>query len=287
MSEPISWVDAPDPGIFAALRGDPSLHFDRQALALLERDQTSWSYRFLRPLVRPISRVLVGMVVAGKRLFPVEFSQHDLLDRLGIWFLSRWVSPWGGELLLRHFVIETNVLAFLARNTGLEEATLRPASLDELDDNAVVVHDLNVYRLLAGLEGVDLQSRSASSLDFSMLEVGPIDVSSRRRWLNLDLETGLCLMNVAFALLTTSLEYERAVHSLQLDECLLGCLSELTGDQVFRSWRPAGYAPIVRTNRDVPRHLFGHAVVHEYVHARLRRLQSQGPRSMSAALGVD
>jgi hypothetical protein len=76
-------------------------------------------------------------------------------------------------------------------------------------------------------------------------------------------------MNIAFSLLTTNLEYQRAVHSLQLDECLLGCISELTGDEAFRSWRPAGYALIVRTNRDVPRYLYGHAVVHEYIHARL------------------
>jgi hypothetical protein len=38
---------------------------------------------------------------------------------------------------------------------------------------------------------------------------------------------------------------------------------------VFRSWKPAGYIPIVRTNRDVPRDLFAHAVIHEYIHARL------------------
>jgi hypothetical protein len=76
-------------------------------------------------------------------------------------------------------------------------------------------------------------------------------------------------MNIAFALLTTSDEYRRAVHSLQLDESLLSCLTELTGDDVFRSWKPSGYIPIVRTNRDVPRDLFAHAVIHEYAHARL------------------
>ena len=76
-------------------------------------------------------------------------------------------------------------------------------------------------------------------------------------------------MNVAFAALTTNLEYQRAVHSLQLDESLLGCLAELTGDEAFRAWRPPGYALVVRTNRDVPRYLYGHAVVHEYIHGRL------------------
>ncbi|HEU5112117.1 MAG TPA: hypothetical protein VFU96_02300, partial [Acidimicrobiia bacterium] len=104
----------------------------------------------------------------------------------------------------------------------------------------------------------------------TMLEVDPIQPATARKWLRLDLETGLCLMNVMFSLLTTSPEYRRAVHSLQLDESVLAILAELTGDQVLRSWKPAGYIPVVRTNRDVPRDLFAHAVIHEYIHARLR-----------------
>ena len=98
-----------------------------------------------------------------------------------------------------------------------------------------------------------------------MLEVGAIERSTARKWLRLDLETGMCLMNVMFSLLTTSDEYRRAVHSLQFDESVLAILAELTGDDVFRSWKPAGYIPIVRTNRDVPRDLFAHAVIHEYI----------------------
>ena len=269
MAEPRSRVDRPGPGIFDALRGDPSLYFDRGALKLLELDQRGFSHRFLRPFARTGSRMVVALIVFTKRLLPFEFSNHDLLDRLGVWFLSRFVSPHGGELLLRHFVVETNVVAFIARNAGLTEATLRPTTLEELTDNAVVVHDLNVYELLAGLEGKDLYQRGTWPLDYSMLHVPPIDSSGKRRWLRLDLESGLSCMNIAFALLTTNLEYQRAVHSLQLDESLLGCLAELTGDEAFRSWRPAGYALIVRTNRDVPRYLYGHAVVHEYIHGRL------------------
>ena len=269
MPEPRSFVDRPGPGIFDALQGDPSLYFDRGALKLLERDQAGFSHRFLRPFFRVGSRLLVAAIVFIKRLLPFEFSNHDLLDRLGVWFLSRFVSSQGGLLLLRHFIVETNVIAFIARNTGLTEPTLRPTSLDQLTDNAVVVHDLNVYELLAGLEGKDLYHRGTWPLDYSMLEVPPIEAIGHRRWLKLDLESGLSCMNIAFALLTTNLEYQRAIHSLQLDESLLGCIAELTGDEAFRAWRPVGYALIVHTNRDVPRYLYGHAVVHEYIHARL------------------
>ena len=121
----------------------------------------------------------MAVIVFVKRLLPFEFSNHDMLDKLGVWFLSRFVSPNGGKLLLRHFVVETNVIAFIARNAGLPEATLRPTSLEQLTDNAVVVHDLNVYELLAGLEGEDLYQRGTWPLDYSMLEV-PADRCQRK-----------------------------------------------------------------------------------------------------------
>jgi hypothetical protein len=262
-------METEGPGIFSALRGDPTFHFDRHALDLLEADQSRWSYRYLRPPARVMSRVAVALITMVKRLLPFQFSNHDLLDRLGIWFLSRFASEEGGELLLRHFVIETNVLAFIAANTGLTEPTLRPGTLDDLDDNAVIVHDLNLYQVLTDLDGRPLPH--PDWLVYTMLEIGPIEVSPTRRLLRLDLETGLAMMNIAFCLLTTSEEYRRAVHSLQLDESVLAILAELTDDPTFLAWKPAGYIPIVRTNRDVPRDLFAHAVIHEYIHARLLR----------------
>jgi hypothetical protein len=265
-------LDSGGPGIWEALAGDPTFHFDRHALELLRRDQSRWSHRWVRPPVRVLSRILVAATVLVKRVLPFEFSSHRLLDRLGIWFMTRFVSEEGGELLLRHFVIETNVLAFIARNSGLDEPTLRPVRLHQLADNAVIDHDLNLYQVLTDLGGRPLprpEMRTAP-LDYSMLEVGAIQRSTDRKWLRLDLETGMSLMNIMFSLLTTSGEYRRAVHSLQLDESVLAILAELTGDEVFRSWKPAGYIPIVRTNRDVPRDLFAHAVIHEYIHSRLR-----------------
>lgn len=265
---PTAFVDRPGPSIWDALDGDPTHLLDQRALRLLERDTRRWTARWIRVPVRLASRVVVAVVTVIKRVLPFEFSSHDLLDRLGIWFLSRCVSEEGGELLLRHFAIETNLLAFIAANAGLDAPALRPRTLAELDGNAVIVHDLNVYEVLAGLGNRPLPRLSRGDLDTSMLDLPAIDVAGSRL-LRLDLETGLALMNVAFALLTTTGEYRRAVHSLQLDESILSCLAELTGDDLYRSWRPAGWLPIVRTARDVPRDLFVHAIVNEYAHARL------------------
>ena len=270
-SAPLSFLDPPGPGIWDALAGDPSLSFDRVALALLQRDQQRWSRRWIFPIVRVLSRLAVTGVVVAKRLLP-QFSNRRLLDRMGVWFMSRLVSEEGGELLLRHFVIETNILNFIAANASGPTAELRPVTLAELGDDAVLIHDINVYALLSSLHAQPLAVPSMP--DYSMLAIPDIDVSGGR-WVRLDLETGLALMNIAFVLCTTSGEYRRAVHSLQLDESLLGCLTELTGDPVFRAWKPSGAALMIRTNRDVPRDLFLHAILHESAHARLRQLSDE------------
>lgn len=268
-------VDAQGPSIWDALDGDPTHLLDRHALRLLEADTDRWSARWLRVPARLLSRVVVAVIVVVKRLLPFEFSAHGLLDRLGIWFLSRCVSEEGGELLLRHFAIETDLLAFIAGNAGLDVPVLRPGTLDELDDHAVIVHDRNVYEVLAGLGNRPLPPPRSRDLDFSMVTVPAPDAGGHRRLLRLDLETGLAAMNVLFSLLTTSTEYRRAVHSLQLDGSILACLAELTGDDLFRTWAPPGQLAIVRTARDVPRELFVHALANELAHARLRRHAEQ------------
>ena len=77
-----------------------------------------------------------------------------------------------------------------------------------------------------------------------MLDIPPVDPEPwRRRLLNLDIQTALCLMNIPFALCLTPEEYRRAVHSLRLDASLLTVLASLTGDDTFLSWR-TGLPPV-------------------------------------------
>jgi hypothetical protein len=233
--------------------------------------------------------------VAGKRACPIRFSAHATMDRMCLWFLRRFVSPVAVTLLIRHFIVETNLLNFCLRN-GLRtpgppgELTLRPATLADLGNRAVIQHDLNVYRALfalgsqgaggdAGLPG----RPDPASLDFGMLGVPGIDPEPHtRRLLNLDIQTALCLMNIPFAACLTPGEYRRAVHSLRLDASLLSILAALTGDAAFLAWRPAGLPVRVDSNVDVPLLVYEHAVLCEYAHARLCQL-----RALRAEAGPD
>jgi hypothetical protein len=263
---------------------DPAMPIDRAALRLVIADQRRWSRTYVYPWLRVASRILVTLIVVGKRACPVRFAAHDLMDRLCLWFLRRFVSVDAVTLLVRHFIVETNLLNFCLRNAlpCLPEVTLRPVTLAGLGDRAVIEHDLNVYRVLSslGASGAAAAPRP-DSLDFGMLDVPPIDPEAgRRRLLNLDIQTALCLMNIPFALCLTPDEYRRAVHSLRLDASLLTVLASLTGDDTFLGWR-TGLPPVrVDSNVDVPATVYQHAVLCEYAHARLRQL-ARGPNALT------
>lgn len=278
-------VDAAAASLWDVMAADPSIPMDPGTLRLVIRDQRRRSRAVLYPWIRVVSRVAVTLIVAVKRACPVRFSAHATMDRMCLWFLRRFVSPDAVTLLIRHFIVETNLLNFCIRN-GLRlpgpsgEVALRPTTLDGLGNRAVIEHDLNVYRALLALGGNGRRGGAAmagqpdrASLDFSMLDVPRIDPQPRtRRLLSLDIQTALCLMNIPFAACLTPSEYRRAVHSLRLDASLLTIIATLTGDPAFLAWLPPGLPVRVDSNVDVPARVYEHAVRCEYAHARLGQL---------------
>ena len=266
---------APEPSLWQVMAADPAIPIDAATLELVIRDQRRPTRALVYPWLRVVSRVTVTVIVAAKRLCPVRFSAHATMDRLCLWFLRHFVSPDAVTLLIRHFIVETNLLAFCVRNAGLTgEPVLRPVTLAGLGDRAVIEHDLNVYRVLLALGRSGLAR--APDLDFGMLDIPPIDPEPHaRRLVNLDIQTALCLMNIPFAACLTPAEYRRAVHSMRLDTSLLTVLARLTGDATFLAWQPGSPPVRVDSNADVPAMVYQHAVLCEYAHARLCQLARQ------------
>jgi hypothetical protein len=269
-----------EPSLWEVMAVDPSVPIDQETLLLIISDQRRRSRALLYPWVRILSRVAVTVIVAARRACPVRFAAHAIMDRLCVWFLRRFVSPTAVSLLIRHFIVETNLLSFCARNAGvpgLPDVTLRPRALAELGNRAVIEHDLNVYRVLLALgqaaqaQQDPPQQRDTAGLDYSMLSIPDIDPEhGSRRLVSLDIQTALCLMNIPFALCLTPAEYRRAVHSMRLDTSLLSVLTAITGDATFPGWA-SGLPVRVDSNADVPRMVYEHALLCEYAHARLVR----------------
>jgi hypothetical protein len=270
--------DADDPSLWELMAADPGVQLDPAAVDLLIRDQRSASRALLYPWVRVATRAVVMIIVAARRACPVPVTAHAAMDRMCLWFCRRLVSPDAVTLLVRHFIVETNLLAFIARNAGVPgvpEPSLRPAGVAGLGDRAVIEHDLNVYRVLlaigrAGSPG----ATDRAGLDFSMLAVPDIDPDpGARRVLRLDIQTALSLMTIPFAACLTSAQYRRAVHSMRLDYSLLTVLASITGDGTFLAWRPRLPAVRVDSGADAAAMVYDHAVVCELAHARLRQLR--------------
>jgi hypothetical protein len=275
MSEPAG------PSLWEVMAADPAITMDRATLRLVISDQRRLSRALVYPWLRVLSRAAVTVITCVRRACPVRFSAHATMDRLCLWFLRRFVSPVAVSLLIRHFIVETNLLNFCAVNAGLPgwaEVSLRPVTLSALGNGAVIEHDLNVYRVLLALGQAGRTARPDGGLDFGMLDVPAVDPEpATRRLLNLDIQTALCLMNIPFAFCLSPAEYRRAVHSLRLDASLLGVIAALTGDDTFLGWRTALPAVRVDSNVDVPATVYEHALVCEYALARLCQIRDATP----------
>lgn len=273
-----------DPSMWEAVYADPSVPLDRAVVRQIIDDQRRLSRRWLYPIARIISRVLVALISMVKRVLPFRWMPLSMMDWLCIWFLRRFTAPDAVDLLIRHFVVETNLINFMIRNTPapIEPVTLRPTTLAGLGDNAVVEHDVNVYDVLIALDGEPLVA--AETLDVQQLDIPVLDAErNRKRIMRLDIQTALCFMNIPFSMALTVEEYRRAVHSIRFDDSLLEILAIITDDDTFRHWKIGGLSLWMDSNVDVPQMVYRHALVCEYAHAHLVKIAGgQYPRHTQA-----
>lgn len=97
------------------------------------------------------------------------------------------VLPGAVDLLIRHFVIETNLVNFIIRNTDVDTdlVTLRPTALSGLGDQAVVERRQRP-RVLIALDKVRIEQRD--ELDFTQLDIPRLDAEGHvRRITRLDI----------------------------------------------------------------------------------------------------
>ena len=188
-------------------------------------------------------------------------------------------------MLLWHFVIETQIVNFVARNCGSDavpEVDLLPTSPDELGDhdgmNAVVLHDVNVFNLVIDLgEATDAGYRAARRA--RLLDAGRTR-DRRRRGPDTLAEPRHPVVDVAdvprAGLVHGLPDRQHAINSFQLDQSVMAAIADLTGDPVFRTWTPVKFPNWLGTTGDVARDLLWHFMVHEYTHTRLLELAESG-----------
>jgi hypothetical protein len=187
----------------------------------------SRSRQFLLPVVRPLSRCMIVLLQLWKILVPRAFTSSAVLHSVLVWGLKNWVRPEANWLILRHFHIGSQNLAFIARNVpgvNVPMSPLQPRKIDDLIDHVFLKHDINLFNFVINLnkelKAKKIELDKIPCPDFQDIQPDGFGIEDMPdRWTNfLDLETAIELFTPVYSLFLTDSDFWRATNSLQMDE---------------------------------------------------------------------
>ncbi|AOB24861.1 MULTISPECIES: DUF6999 family protein [Bordetella] len=229
--------DPADPNPWRALYLDRSTPLPDPVKQAWLADSSSASRQYLLPFLRPLARAFIILIQVIKTLLPRRWSHSRLLHRILAWGLEHFVSPQANWLILRHFHLGAQILAFIARNAPVQVETtpLEPACIADLRDELFVKHDLNLFnfviRLNQALRDAGQAMHAPEQVDYSMIRDPGLrleDMPQRRRNF-LDLQSAIELFTPLYQLMLTDNDFWRAANSLQLDETIGIYAAQLLG----------------------------------------------------------
>jgi hypothetical protein len=291
--------DPADPDPWLALKLDRSLPIDEEAKRALLMGNRSFCRRWLFPLWRPLIFAFFLVVKLLRLVSPRWPNLNRTLHRLIHWGLRTCASPEANTLILRHFHIGTEILAFIRANAGpgitAQTVALRPRTLRDLQDNLFLQHDLNVFNFIIRLnlelqaQGRDLQPLEAP--DFSMIsdrfELEPLPKGPLNR---VDVQTAVETYTPLYALLLPHRDFVRAAGSLQLDEVIAVYVAKILGTPYHLAFIKNGHPLVPLSTLQAGYRLMMHGLDCEGLHGWLRLLkhrQAQGlpldPRAPTSA----
>ena len=233
----------------AAARPEPA---DRsRAKEALLKGNRSISRRWLFPAIRPGVFAFFLLVKLMRVISPHHPSLNGALHRLIHWGLRTFCTPEANRLILRHFHIGTELLAFIKANAGeveIETVPLKPRTLKDLEANVFLQHDLNVYNFIIQLNAsLRAQNRDLEPLahpDFSAITDGHFDLAplpTGRPQLHRRADGGRGLP-ILYALFLPRADFIRAANTLKLDEVAAIYIGKILGTDYHMSFVKNGYA---------------------------------------------
>ncbi|HYF04898.1 MAG TPA: hypothetical protein VEA59_01870 [Patescibacteria group bacterium] len=273
--------DPKNPDPWLALQVDSSIPLDADAKAAFIKNMHSRSRQFFLPIIQPFTKLAIILFQILKLLFP-KSSAPRFMHRLIYLGLKYFVKPEANLLILRHFHIGSEVLAFLEKNikgVSLTLNPLRPKSLEEIMPNLFVQHDINLYNFIIFLNQqlVDrgLQMEPEEKLDFSMITDGPfpIDALPRRPTNIIDVQTAIEIYTPIYQLLQSDDDFWRAANSLQLDETIGQYISKVLGSGTQLALVNNKHPLVPNSILHAGYNLVLHGLASETLHSLLRSLK--------------
>ena len=284
--------DPKDPDPWLALYLDQSLPIDEVAKQALLVGNRSISRRWLFPIARPLIFVFFIFVKILRGLFPHWPNWNRTLHELIYWGLKTFASPEANTLILRHFTLATELLAFIKTNAGpveIDSWPLRPTKLEDLRDNVFLQHDLNIYNFIIQLNAsLRAQGRNLAPVgqpDFSMISDeaivlapmphGPLNV--------IDVQTAVEAYTPLYALFLPREDFVRAANSLQLDEVIAIYIAKILGTDYHLAFMKNGHPLVPLSTLQAGYRLMMHGLDVEGLHGWLRTIK----RRQAAGLPID
>ncbi len=279
--------DRADPHPYLALLLDQSVPIDEAAKGAVLEGMNSRFRQFVLPFIRPLARMCIILLQVVKAILP-HTAAPRLLHILLRWGLVLFVRPQANWLILRHFHIGSELLAFIKSNTpdvGIVSDPLKPGRVEDVQDNLFLRHDLNLFNFVIdlnrGLRQQGLELTAPAQIDWSAISDGDFPIREPpSRWTNIiDLESAIELFTPFYQLLLTDRDFWRASNSLQLDETIGIYVGTILNDQ-RGLWLINNRHPMVplSTLRAGYR-LMLHGLSAECLHYRLRQLKRSAGRS--------
>jgi hypothetical protein len=276
--------DRRDPSPWLALYLDQSIPIDDSAKAALLRCQDSFSRRALLPIIRPLARLSIVLVQLVRLVLPKRLASSYLLHHTIYKGLKYFVMPEANYLILRHFNIGSEILAFIADNvpgTSVEPNPLRPQKLEDLLNDTFLIHDLNIFNFIIQLnaslraQGREIEHRK--DLDFKAISDTPLVwEATPRRWHHcIDVHTAIEFYTPLYGLFLSDHDFWRASNSLQLDETIALYVARIVGSSEYIGLVNNKHPLVPISTLAAGQRLMIHGLGSEMLHAYLRRLKSQ------------
>ena len=281
-----------DPRFIAALSQDDSLPMTEIARDQWVKDLQNPLRYWLLPLLRVTQTLLLHLVYYTKRLIPIQFSAHRLLQWQINFFMKHFVTPEANFLILRHMWLESQVLNFIIDNSKrrdeVERVKLFPHQIDELMEHSFVTHDRELFRVLTELGSTREESwpLAADEIDYS--SISPVEMAFNHRekkWTQfIDFETAHELFKVTFCFLLRAEEYEAALNSLQFDQSICRRVAKITGQSDLEALASNRFPMVLHHTNAVSERFVAHGVSLEHLHAYLEQAMLNSAQSNTEAV---
>ncbi len=275
--------DPRDPNPWLALYLDASGPLADDVKRAWLSDAASRSRQFVLPVVRPLARLAIVLIQLLKILVPNDLTSSRVLHRLIVWGMKTFVRPEANWLILRHFHLGSQVLAFIGANAlpgqTLPSHSLKPADIDALRDDVFLQHDLNLFNFVINLNralgGKPIEAPERP--DFSMIAPPPLRLEDMPdRWTNfIDLQTAIEVYTPVYQLFLTDNDFWRATNSLQLDEVIGIYAATLLKRQDYLVFLNNKHPLVPLTTLRAGFRLVLHGLSTEMLHALLSRAKAE------------